>query len=134
MSINSKIKSFKDANPELKQRTVRLSKEHYSRVVKYAKKNGIKEGIALRLLLEYSIDEADKPDVQIENNADEALSKEVKSLRDEVDALKRKMEDMWGLVEIYTGGDSKEIDEELDSDKSKGTDEEVDGEHQASTD
>ncbi|CCO25022.1 protein of unknown function [Maridesulfovibrio hydrothermalis AM13 = DSM 14728] len=34
----------------------------------------------------------------------------------------------------YTGGVSKEIDDELDSDKSKGTDEEINDEHQASTD
>ena len=58
MDFDERLSSYRESNPDIKQLTLRISKEHARKLKKLAKEKKIKEGVYLRLLVEFAIDES----------------------------------------------------------------------------
>lgn len=112
MNFKQALTNYKRANPDIKQLTLRISKEHAKRLKKLAKENGIKEGACLRVLVELAIDDmtegkdsasreqevvSTKETVPVEefNSLEEIVKKNSLNIihfQKEIDALKQKIQ------------------------------------------
>ncbi|WP_027179687.1 hypothetical protein [Maridesulfovibrio bastinii] len=133
LDLEEELERYSQYEDKTVQYTIRVSKECGDRIEEL-KDRGAKSAAAIvrvfveagskNLLAARSMSEGFE-NAETEGVGLEELGKEVDSLREEVASLKRQMKDMWNLLDESTGGAAKDIDEELDSDKSKETDQEA---------
>jgi predicted DNA-binding protein len=57
MDFDNRLSNYRESNPDVKQLTLRISKEHAKKLKKLAREKRLKEGACLRLLVEFAIDE-----------------------------------------------------------------------------
>ena len=86
MNFQSRIKQFKENNPELTQRTLRISKKDAKKIDDLAKREKIKSGHCLRILVEDAIAKATAKDTNF------APEKESSIKREEFESLKAQVE------------------------------------------
>ncbi len=112
MSVSRRVKEYKDGQPKLQPTTIRATEDCLKRVKKFAKDNGIGEGVALWLLVEEALEGT-------EGYAAQKVEDPIDSLRKEVGFLKKEMTALWELLDKQTEGpvSDKNVDAGLNSDK-----------------
>ncbi|MBI9111486.1 hypothetical protein [Maridesulfovibrio ferrireducens] len=123
MSIYHRIKGYKDSHPKLKSTTIRATEACLKRVKKFAKVNGIGEGVALWILVEEALEGTDESQKTVDPIED--LRAEVASLKQEVVSMCERMRDfVEGSNEVSNFDKSKDSDREEEGEASPATDEE----------
>ncbi len=87
MNFQEKIRAYQHANPDVKQITVRISKNHAKMLNELARKKKMKTGVCLRLLSEWAIEQhsdkaVDQPDHFVSRSEFDQLKEEVEALRE----------------------------------------------------
>jgi len=88
MDFQDAVKAYKRANPDVKQITLRISKDYAEKLSVLARKHKIKSGVCLRLLSEWAIDQfaeqvVDEQDGYVSRSEFDQLKAEVEVLRKE---------------------------------------------------
>lgn len=87
MSLQERVEAYRASHPKLKQTTIRATEDCLKRVKKFAKRNGIGEGVALWLLVEDALEGTEEGAVQKAEGPIEELRAEVASLNERLSAM-----------------------------------------------